>query len=202
VFGGPRAVLPEDMAGVPGVVPRSSTARHIDVPVGQLPLGLQRRAAFAEALAHRPDLLVLDEPTSGVDPLGRARLWDTIARATRAGAGALVSTHYMEEAGECDRLVIMSAGSVVATGTADEIIGDSQVTVVETGEWASSFRRLSAAGLPAALAGRSLRVPSASVAQVRSVLTDDAASVQRAPATLEERFFELAETSTARQVPA
>jgi ABC-2 type transport system ATP-binding protein len=202
VFGGPRAGLPEDFAGAPGGAPRSGTARHTDVPVGQLPLGLQRRAAFAEALAHRPDLLVLDEPTSGVDPLGRARLWDTIARAARAGAGVLVSTHYMEEAGECDRLVIMSAGAVVATGTADEIIGDSQVTVVETDAWARSFRRLSAAGLPAALAGRSLRVPSFSVPQVRSALADDPARVFRAPATLEERFFELAETSAARQVPA
>ncbi len=190
VFGGAPAVLSEDIA------------RHARVPVGQLPLGLQRRTAFAVALAHGPDLLVLDEPTSGVDPLGRARLWDTIARATRAGAGVLVSTHYMEEAGECDRLVIMSAGTVVATGTADEIVGDSQVTVVETGAWASSFRRLSAAGLAAALAGRSLRVPSASVAQVRSVLDDDAARVFRAPATLEERFFELAETNLAGQVPA
>jgi ABC-2 type transport system ATP-binding protein len=202
VFGGGPATLPGDFAGVTGVAPRSGKARHTCVPVGQLPLGLQRRAAFAQALAHQPDLLVLDEPTSGVDPLGRARLWDTIARATRAGAGVLVSTHYMEEAGECDRLVIMSAGAVVATGTVDEIVGDSQVTVVETDAWASSFRRLSAAGLPAALAGRSLRVPSAPVAQVREILADDAARVFRAPATLEERFFELAETNEARLVPA
>jgi ABC-2 type transport system ATP-binding protein len=190
VFGGSRADLPADIT------------RRARVPVGQLPLGLQRRAAFAQALAHGPDLLVLDEPTSGVDPLGRARLWDTIARAARAGAGVLVSTHYMEEAGECDRLVIMSAGTVVATGTADEIVGGSQVTVVETGAWATSFRRLSAAGLPAALAGRSLRVPSASVAQVRAVLADDDTRVFEAPATLEERFFELAETNQARPVPA
>jgi ABC-2 type transport system ATP-binding protein len=190
VFGGPRAALPEDIS------------RQTRVPVGRLPLGLQRRAAFAQALAHQPDLLVLDEPTSGVDPLGRARLWDTIARAASAGAGALVSTHHMEEAGECDRLIIMSAGTVVATGTADDIVGGSQVTVVETGAWASAFRRLSAAGLPASLAGRSLRVPSASVEQVKSVLADDAARVFRAPATLEERFFELAEASSAEQVPA
>src|SRR5262249_57473362 len=78
--------------------------------VGALPLGTQRTAAFAEALAHRPDLLVLDEPTSGVDPLARARLWETVAGAAAAGAGVLVTTHYMDEAGECDRLVIMAAG--------------------------------------------------------------------------------------------
>ena len=60
---------------------------------------LQRRAAFAQALSHEPDLLILDEPTSGVDPLGRARLWETIADAADGGAGVLVTTHYMEEAG-------------------------------------------------------------------------------------------------------
>ncbi len=94
---------------------------------------MQRRAAFAQALAHQPDLLILDEPTSGVDPLGRARLWQTIGGAVQAGAGALVSTHYMEEAGECDRLIIMADGEVVAAGTASEIIGAAQVTVVDVG---------------------------------------------------------------------
>ena len=91
------------------------------IPVGRLPLGVQRRAAFAQALAHRPDLLILDEPTSGVDPLGRARLWETIRSAAEAGAGVLVTTHYMEEAGECDRLVIMADGRVVARGTPAEV---------------------------------------------------------------------------------
>ena len=66
--------------------------------VGSLPLGIQRTAAFAQALAHRPDLLVLDEPTSGVDPLARARLWETVAGAAAAGTGVLVTTHYMDEA--------------------------------------------------------------------------------------------------------
>ena len=190
VFGTSPAALPEEIT------------RRAGVPVGRLPLGLQRRAAFAQALSHGPDLLILDEPTSGVDPLGRARLWDTIARAARAGAGVLVSTHYMEEAGECDRLVVMAAGTVVATGTAEQIIGDAHVTVVEPEAWATAFGRLTAAGLPAALAGRSLRVPGASVAEVRSVLGEGSARMSEAPATLEERFFELAELGAARQVPA
>jgi ABC-2 type transport system ATP-binding protein len=196
VFGGGQRDLPPDIA------------RRRGIPVGQLPLGQQRRAAFAEALAHEPRLLILDEPTSGVDPLGRARLWGTIARAARAGAGVLVSTHYMEEAGECDRLVIMAAGQVVAAGTADRIIGGSQVVVVESRAWASAFTRLAAAGLPAALAGRTLRVPGSSVAQVRAALAGQPARVRLAPATLEERFFELAGTfgpagaGASRRVPA
>jgi ABC-2 type transport system ATP-binding protein len=168
------------------------------IPVGLLPLGVQRRAAFAEALAHEPEFLILDEPTSGVDPLGRARLWQTIADAVQAGAGALVSTHYMEEAGECDRLIIMAEGEVVAAGTASEIIGAARVTVVDAANWAAAFSELERAGLPVALAGQTLRVPGASTDDVERVLTaaqaEGAARVDRvyqAPATLEERFFEL-----------
>lgn len=90
--------------------------------VGGLPLGTQRRVAFAVALSHRPELLVLDEPTSGVGPLGSARLWEDIRQAADLGAGVLVTTHNMEEAQQCDRLVVMADGTVVATGTAGDII--------------------------------------------------------------------------------
>jgi ABC-2 type transport system ATP-binding protein/ribosome-dependent ATPase len=159
--------------------------------VGSLPLGIQRTTAFAEALAHRPDLLVLDEPTSGVDPLARSRLWETVAGAAAAGAGVLVTTHYMDEAGECDRLVIMAAGRVVARGTAREITGDAQVSVVDAESWAAAFAALEAAGLPVALVGRTLRVPGAAPGAVRRALGDLPAAVTSAPATLEERFFQL-----------
>jgi ABC-2 type transport system ATP-binding protein len=189
-FGSPPAALPDDIARLPGV------------PVGRLPLGLQRRTAFAQALAHQPDLLILDEPTSGVDPLGRARLWETIARTAGGGAGVLVSTHYMEEAGECDRLVIMADGEIVAAGTASKITGTAQVTVVEAADWATAFDRLAAAGWPAALAGRTLRVPGASVTDVAGVLTGVPARTYAAPATLEERFFELARRDREAAVPA
>ncbi len=159
--------------------------------VGDLPLGVQRRVAFAEALAHEPELLILDEPTSGVDPLARARLWETIGEAAEAGAGVLVTTHYMDEAGECGRLVIMAGGRVVAEGSASQIIGDARVTAVQTRDWAPAFSALEAAGLRAALVGRSLRVPDATPAAVRQALGDITARVADAPATLEERFFQL-----------
>ena len=173
-------------AGLPGPLrPYGSTV------AGSLPLGIQRTAAFAQALAHGPDLLVLDEPTSGVDPLARARLWETVAGAAAAGAGVLVTTHYMDEAGECDRLVIMAAGRAVARGTAAEITGDARVSVVDSAAWAAAFGALEAAGLPVALAGRALRVPGAAPGAVRRALGDLPATVRSAPATLEERFFEL-----------
>ncbi len=181
--GGPGAPPP---AAPPEVVRRYG--REL---VGDLPLGVQRRVAFAAALQHHPDLLILDEPTSGVDPLARARLWETIAAAAAAGAGVLVTTHYLEEAGECGRLVIMADGRVVAEGSAAEITGGRRVSVVEAESWAAALDALEAAGLPAALAGRTLRVPGASVAEVARALGALPARVSDAPATLEERFFEL-----------
>jgi ABC-2 type transport system ATP-binding protein len=186
-FGGPRPELP------------AALRRYARTPAGSLPLGLQRRFAFAQALSHRPDLLILDEPTSGVDSLGRARLWDTIAGAAAAGAGVLVTTHYMEEAGECGRLVIMADGRVVAQGTAPQIIGASRVSVVEAPDWVAAFRVLEEAGMPVALAGRTLRVPGAGPAEVQRALAaaggaaGGPARVTAAPATLEERFFQLAQ---------
>ena len=170
-----------------------------------LPLGLQRRVAFTQALAHQPDLLILDEPTSGVDPLGRARLWETISEAAAGGAGALVTTHYMEEAAECGRLVIMADGRVVAEGTVPEIIGDARVTVVQAASWAGAFGALEESGFQVSLAGRTLRVPGAPPEAVRRALGNGAAAsgatrVFAAPATLEERFFEL--TVPAAQIGA
>ncbi|HVB41682.1 MAG TPA: ABC transporter ATP-binding protein [Streptosporangiaceae bacterium] len=165
--------------------------------VGRLPLGVQRRTAFAQALSHHPDLLILDEPTSGVDPLGRARLWETIAEAADAGAGVLVTTHYMEEAGECGRLVIMADGAVVAEGTADQIVGASQSVLVQARSWSSAFEALEDAGLQVALAGRGLRIPGADPARVLRALGDRPATVRQVPATLEERFFELVQQGSA-----
>ena len=170
--------------------------------VGGLSLGVQRRVAFAQALAHQPDLLILDEPTSGVDPLGRARLWDTVSQAADRGAGVLVTTHYMEEAQECGRLVIMADGAVVAEGTAAQIVGDARVTVVEAPSWTTAFGRLEECGMAVALAGRALRVPGASPEAVLRALGDVGARAYDAPATLEERFFQLAPPGLAAGTPA
>ncbi len=190
VFGAGRGGT--DPTGLPGDV--RPYARE---PIGSLPLGVQRRVAFAQALSHRPDLLMLDEPTSGVDPLGRARLWETIADAADGGAGVLVTTHYMEEAQECGRLVVMADGRVVAEGTAAQIVGSRQAVAVEAESWSAAFGALEQAGLQVALAGRGLRVPGADPAAVRRALGDLPATVRQVPATLEERFFELSQVEAA-----
>ena len=162
--------------------------------VAELSVGLQRRTAFAAAAGHGPDLLVLDEPTSGVGPLGRARLWSDIHDAAEEGVGVLVTTHYMSEAEQCDRLVVLSRGRVVAEGTLDEILGDATVSRVRAGGWEEAFRALRDAGLRVGLAGRSPRVVDAEAAAVREVLAEAGvrAEVDEAPATFEEVFVLLA----------
>ncbi len=88
-----------------------------DVNAGTLPLGFKQRLSFAAALMHEPDILFLDEPTSGVDPLARREFWARTNALADAGVTVLVTTHFMEEANYCDRLVIMAEGEVLAEGT-------------------------------------------------------------------------------------
>ena len=133
--------------------------RYATVAVRDLPLGVARRAAFAQVLAHAPELVLLDEPTSGVDPLARARLWETISQTAADGGGVIVTTHNMEEAEECARLVVLAGGRVVAAGTAAQIVGPARTAVVRAADWAAALRRLEAAGLRAVLAGTALAGP-------------------------------------------
>jgi ABC-2 type transport system ATP-binding protein/ribosome-dependent ATPase len=161
--------------------------------VGDIGLGLQRRLAFVAALAHSPALLVLDEPTSGVDPLARSRLWDTIHDEADRGVGVLVTTHYMQEADQCDRLVIMVSGRVAANGTVRDIIGGRTAVQVDTDAWERAFSALTAAGVTVLLAGRSVRAPEATAAEVDRVLgaADVPATVTEVPSTLDERLITL-----------
>lgn len=165
--------------------------------VGDLPLGLQRRAAFAAALQHRPELLVLDEPTSGVSPLSRSELWDLIRSEADRGAGVLVSTHYMDEAVQADRLVVMARGRVVATGSEADVVDDRRTLVVEAAHWEGAFAAVDEAGLRPLLAGRTIRVPGGEddLPALRQVLADAGveAAVRTAAATLEETLVELSQ---------
>jgi ABC-2 type transport system ATP-binding protein/ribosome-dependent ATPase len=164
-----------------------------DQLVRDLPLGFKRRLAFVAALSHEPELLVLDEPTSGVDALARARLWDTIRASAEDGTGVLVTTHTMDEAEQCDRLVVMSAGRVVADDTMASIIGGATSVEVSVAEWEPAFAALTAAGLPAALVGRHLRVPGGDAAHVAATLAalQVTAQTRIVPATFEETFVSL-----------
>jgi ABC-2 type transport system ATP-binding protein len=91
------------------------------LPAGQLPGGYKQRLAMAAALLHEPDILFLDEPTSGADPLARREFWRRITALAEQGVTVIITTHFLEEAEYCDRVVIMDAGRLLAQGTPAEI---------------------------------------------------------------------------------
>jgi ABC-2 type transport system ATP-binding protein len=88
---------------------------------GQLPGGYKQRLAMAAALLHEPQILFLDEPTSGADPLARREFWQRITLLAESGVTVIVTTHFMEEAEYCDRVAILDAGRILAQGTPAEI---------------------------------------------------------------------------------
>ena len=100
---------------------------------GALPGGFQRRLAMAAALLHEPEILFLDEPTSGADPLARREFWARITGLSDAGTTVIVTTHFMEEAEYCDRIMIQDAGAMLAMGTPAEVRAraDSDVRTME-----------------------------------------------------------------------
>jgi ABC-type multidrug transport system ATPase subunit len=128
-FGVPQPVLDAQLSAVRGDLVRD------------LPLGLRRRLAFAAALAHQPEVLVLDEPTSGVGPAARAGLWRTVHGAADGGAAVLVTTHFMEEADQCDRLAVMAEGRLVAEGPPARLVAPGET-------FEDAFARLVARSLP------------------------------------------------------
>jgi ABC-2 type transport system ATP-binding protein len=109
----------------------------------------------------------------------------------------LVTTHYMQEAEQCDRLLLMSEGRLVGEGSKADIVGSTTAIAVRTADWARTFAALDAAGEPVMLAGRAVRVADADPARITSVL--DAAGIdavlESVPATIEERMMVLARTA-------
>ena len=94
-----------------------------DDPVEPLSGGMKRRLTIARALINNPDLVILDEPTTGLDPQARHLLWDRLYRLKQKGATLIITTHYMDEAEQlCDRLVVMDEGKIVAEGSPRELI--------------------------------------------------------------------------------
>ena len=121
-------------------VDRSSAEEAIDVVgladqrqqvVGKLSGGQLSRASLAVALLGTPDLLVLDEPTVGLDPVLRRDLWELFHRLADAGAAVLVSSHVMDEAERCHRLLLMREGRIIADGSPDEIRGRTGAADIE-----------------------------------------------------------------------
>lgn len=107
-------------------------ARHVDQRAEDLPLGIRQRLSLAVAVVHEPELLILDEPTSGVDPTARDRFWDLLLDlARRQGVTVFVSTHFMGEAERCDRLALMDSGRVLAIDTPRGLVESSGAATLE-----------------------------------------------------------------------
>lgn len=114
-------------ARVKALVSEMGLTERKDQLTGQLSGGWKQRVALTACLLHKPDLLLLDEPTSGVDPMARRIFWDTIHRLSEQGITTFVSTHYMEEALYCTRLAYLANSKLVVTGTINDIINASRV---------------------------------------------------------------------------
>ncbi|MGB9292622.1 MAG: ABC transporter ATP-binding protein, partial [Desulfobaccales bacterium] len=127
VYGLPAARLRERLTEVLRLVGLSDRRRQL---TRTLALGLKQRLALASAIIHEPAILFLDEATSGVDPISRRNFWDLIYDMARGGVTILVTTHYMEEAEFCDRLVLIYQGRIVAQGTPRELKQEVQETIL------------------------------------------------------------------------
>ena len=102
-----------------------------DKRIGSLPLGWKQKLAFSVALLHEPDVVFLDEPTGGVDPITRRQFWEQIYRAAEEGTTVFVTTHYMDEAEYCDRVSIMVDGKIEALDTPAGLKQEYQATDME-----------------------------------------------------------------------
>ena len=98
---------------------------------GELSGGWKQRVALAACLIHDPDLLLLDEPTAGVDPIARREFWDRIHFLSEQGITTLVSTHYMDEAERCTRIAYLAYGKILITGTVKEVIKETNLRTWE-----------------------------------------------------------------------
>lgn len=118
VYGVPRA---EERSRKEEILQRMGLTEQRRLTTGQLPGGWKQRLALGCAILHRPPVLFLDEPTSGVDPIARRHFWDLIYNLSEEGTTVFVTTHYMDEAEYCDRLALMHAGRIIAMDTPENL---------------------------------------------------------------------------------
>jgi len=125
----PQKQIPER---IDEIIKRMELEGVTDQKADDLPLGIKQRLSLAVAIIHFPELLILDEPTSGVDPVARDKFWELLINLSRSkGVTIFISTHFMNEAERCDRISLMHAGEVLATGTPEEIMRSRDCDILE-----------------------------------------------------------------------
>ena len=167
---------------------------------GQLPGGWKQRVAFGASVMHEPDILFLDEPTSGVDPLARRQFWKLINDFARNGTAILVTTHYLEEAEQCNRMSFMVAGEIAAEGS-PSYIKDSQPgklieIIVNQNQAASKLLKQQFDAWRVSIFANSLHIvldnPEVEIAQVMQLLKSanfTVESLRSIPFSLEDAFI-------------
>ena len=169
---------------------------------GQLSGGWKQRLALAACLIHEPQLLLLDEPTAGVDPKARRDFWEEIHQLAADGLTALVTTHYMDEAERCHRLAYIAYGNLLASGTAREVVNAAALTTFEvTGEnlheLAEKIRKLPGVEQVVAF-GTTLHVSGRDAEKLRASVTpfiNGGRHLKQIESGLEDVFISLMETA-------
>ena len=183
---------------VQNILERMGLAGRTDQLAGHLSGGWRQRLALAACVLHEPKLLLLDEPTAGVDAEARREFWDLIHDMAGDGLTTLVSTHYMDEAERCERIVYLSDGHIVAQGTPDQVARNSGLVTYEaTGEAVDeAARRLrQMSGIEAAAVfGRSVHVAGSNRAALERAIAefdDDSLAWHEVEPRLEDVFIHL-----------
>ena len=195
--------LPDPRGAARAAIERLGLGQRQEQLAGDLSGGWKQRLALAACMLHSPKLLLLDEPTAGVDPKARRDFWDQIHGLSSEGLTVLVSTHYMDEAERCDRIVYINLGTIVARGTVADVIAQSGLfTFIVEGEGARALagELHGVAGIEfVAFFGTALHVSGHDRAALEKGLSPFRArpglAIHDAPPSLEDVFIQLQEKS-------
>lgn len=200
VYGIPRERQPERIAEIIRLTGLEGHERDL---TSELSTGYRQRLALGCAIIHSPEIIFLDEPTSGSDPISRRRFWDLIYDVTAQGATVIVTTHYMDEAERCDSLIMMSAGHIIARGTPTEMKRETikgTILSIETDRPTESLTVVEGlAGVrDVALYGRSIHALTTDTEQTSRLVSEELRKkgieirrIQEVPPTLEDVFVTL-----------
>ena len=168
-----------------------------DQLAGALSGGWKQRLALAACILHEPEILLLDEPTAGVDPKARREFWDELYRLSEAGLTVLVSTHYMDEAERCHEIVYIAYGDLMAKGSVEEVIAKTKLKTFRVGGKNAAKVREALKGNPAvattALFGEDLHVSGTDGEALKRLIAPQASenglSLDEVPTSLEDAFI-------------